>query len=218
MNKWNVFAKQNPYWYIDTNFNGDQKKFWQNGQEQADFIFETVGRYLQQTHTVSEIGCGLGRVLIPLSHRFSKAQGIDISDEMLKLLNSQSSKFNTSNITSFLPQMDWGQSRSDLVFSILTFQHINKWSKITNYINQTSKNLNYKGIAYFQFDTRPQTIFYKTKRKLPTFLKRKTWKNDIARIRRNRKNLVNQFKLNKLRIINELNPNTANNIFILQKR
>ncbi|MBT5338122.1 class I SAM-dependent methyltransferase [Candidatus Falkowbacteria bacterium] len=217
MTIWNTFAKTNPYYYIDTNYKGSEPRFWQNGIKQSSLIMEYVGSNLQQKRFVLEFGCGVGRVLLPMANNFEQAIGVDISSEMLKLLAQQALKQNKNNIESYSITENWHQHKFDLVYSILTFQHIKDYHIIESSIQQIADCLNKKGIAYLHFDTRRTNWRYKLKNRLPNWLLPKNNQPGIRRIRRDRKDLVKLFKKNKLKLIKELNPNSAHNFFILKK-
>ena len=197
MNQWNNFAKTNPYYYIDTNFKGESFEFWQRGIQQADLIMKNITKTLPQ-NTVLDFGCGLGRVLLPMSKYFTTSIGVDVSSEMIKLLN-QHAVNQKCTVKSYLTTENWQQHQYDLIYSVLTFQHIENFELIKNYIQQIAKNLNKGGIAYLHFDTRPENWFYKLKNKLPNWLLPRNHQPGIRRIRRNRKDLVKLFKKNKLK-------------------
>ena len=76
---------------------------------------QTIGelaKQLEHAKTVLDLGCGAGRILIPLAHLFPKTEffAFDISGEMLEGLKKSSLKDNLKNITLIegdFNQEDW---------------------------------------------------------------------------------------------------------------
>ena len=90
---------------------------------------------------VLEIGCGIGRLIVPLAdkHKQCDFYGFDISENMI----AQAPKRKNIDYTT--------KGRNlDLVYSILVFQHMSPEDKIKN-INLAAKLLKTKGVFYFQF-------------------------------------------------------------------
>jgi cyclopropane fatty-acyl-phospholipid synthase-like methyltransferase len=92
-------------------------------------------------NNVLEIGCGIGRLLGPLSDKYADCNfyAIDISDEMIKLAPKK------DNI-----KYQEVVNNLDLVYSMLVFQHIEHQEKI-NYVKLAYDNLKNGGNIYFQF-------------------------------------------------------------------
>ena len=82
---------------------------------------------LPAAKTILEVGCGMGRILKPLSTRFPRLIGLDVSSKMLDLAREY--------LVDALPKVDLGligpdgkypvsDGTVDLAFSIITFQHM----------------------------------------------------------------------------------------------
>lgn len=174
--------------------------------------------YIKNNDRALEIGCGIGRLTVSHALIFKEIRAIDVSEKMLKKLNSLAQQQGINNITTFLPDQEWDQPYSiNYAYSFLVFQHIENIITIKNYISGTSFALKKNGIAQFQFDTTPQTFLYKMKNNIPDFLLPKTYRSGIRQIRRNARELLNFFNESGLTLIEEFNTNTENHIFLLQK-
>lgn len=217
-NKWESFARENPYWYILAPFTGDLDAFWKSGRDQVQAILSEVQDLLKGHDTVIEIGCGVGRCLIPMSSRFRECIGVDVSETMLQLLEKYSQARGEGNkITRFFPHEPWHERKADFVFSVKTLYYIEDFAVIEDCISRVCRSLLGHGVAYLQFDTRPRTMAYGLRNKLPDFLLPKRWRRGIRRIRRDRAVLVRLFETHGLSVLQELNSNTAYHVFILGK-
>lgn len=96
---------------------------------------------------VLEIGCGVGRLLIPLSESYDAA-GIDISENMLRIAKERSTKptFKLSDGRS-IPFED---GSFDSVYCVAVFQHLNN-EGIEQYIEEVGRVLSKNGCVIFQF-------------------------------------------------------------------
>ena len=114
------------------------KIFWDNAAADPDVRYKYIADEWASTKTfldliennnkswnnVLEIGCGIGRLLVPLADKHNECNfyGIDISDEMISLAPKRNN-IKYQEVTDKL----------DLVYSMLVFQHIEHQEKI-NYI------------------------------------------------------------------------------------
>ena len=218
-NKWESFAKANPYWYLLAPFNGTIDEFWETGIRQAKEIFFEVKDFLHNHNTVIEIGCGAGRCLIPMGYYFNECIGVDISKKMLELLEKNAEKNGVRNgVKCFLPTAPWYEHKADFIFSVKTLPCIEDFDVIEDYICKIHESLYDDGLVYLQFDTRPKTLMYLVKNNLPDFALPKYWQRGIRRIRRDRA-LINQlFEKYGFSTIKEENKNTWKHIFLLTKK
>ncbi|MFQ5646727.1 MAG: SAM-dependent methyltransferase [bacterium] len=216
--RWESFARKAPLWYTCTDFRGDENEYWDSGKKQAERIVSAVKHRSGDADTVVEIGCGLGRILIPMSSYFSKCIGVDISETMLELLNKfAGEKGVRDKIETCLPDRRWYEHKSDFIYSFQVFQHVEDFEVISDYLEKISESLVSGGSAYLQFDTRPQTPIYRTKNKLPDFSLPKQWRKGIKSIRRKSDDIVLLLERYGLSIVKQKNAYTNNHIFILKK-
>lgn len=94
-----------------------------------------------------EIGCGVGRLAIPLSEKYD-VTGIDISQNMLDIAKKRSKKptFKLNNGLT-IPFKD---STFDSVYCVAVLQHL-KEAGVIMYIQEASRVLKPKGTFVFQF-------------------------------------------------------------------
>lgn len=224
MNKWQKFSEDNAEYYIltidgvDYSTEEGQKFFYESGKKHCAEMFGRIEHLLTEKDSVLEIGCGIGRILLPNAEIFKNASGVDISKGMLEKLMLNCKKRNLDNVTPFLSSEHWYKtSFYDYIYSFIVFQHIDEYSIIQDYIQKISKSLKISGVAQLQFDTRKADFAYSIRNNLPDFLLPKSQKKGIRRIRRNVDVLKNEFLKNGLKIISELGKNTSEHIFILRR-
>jgi len=103
---------------------------------------------------VLEIGCGIGRILIPMGKIFGNVTGIDISSEMVQLgqkhieniLNCQILENNGIDLSEF------PDNYFDFCYSFIVFQHIPDKKIVEKYISEVSRVL--KPNCLFRFQVR----------------------------------------------------------------
>ena len=101
--------------------------------------------------TVLEIGCGVGRLLAPISRHFTHAIGLDIAPNMLALAKQYPGQ--ASNIQLLLIENDMfpvADSSVDYIFSVIVFQHIYYREVIQRYLSETRRVLKARGLVRIQ--------------------------------------------------------------------
>ncbi|MGI0056358.1 MAG: class I SAM-dependent methyltransferase [Nitrosarchaeum sp.] len=147
----NKFTKStltpNEYWKKGNNI--INKILGDKDHESRKLIF---GKSDPQKMQVLEIGCGIGRILIPMSKIFGKVIGVDISPAMLKICKTKTQKY--SNIVLYENngvELDMIKDNSiDFCYSVVVFQHIPEKSIIQNYLKEIKRVLKTGGIFKFQ--------------------------------------------------------------------
>jgi glycosyltransferase involved in cell wall biosynthesis/SAM-dependent methyltransferase len=148
---WQARAVDNPlYWIAMTENEDDFKRLGNEAIEK--YIFNDVE--VDSDATVLEIGCGIGRLLLPIGEKFHKLYGVDISPRMIELSKqylSQFSHIHTSvNGGSDLAGFD--NDSIDFCFSFVCFQHIPDRKPIEDYIREAFRALTPGGVFKFQID------------------------------------------------------------------
>jgi ubiquinone/menaquinone biosynthesis C-methylase UbiE len=107
--------------------------------------------------TILEIGCGAGRMTLPLSRIFGHVDAVDISPEMIasaraSLRDHPNVGFHVNNGAdlSMFPR-----KRFDFALSAIVFQHIPKRALVENYIRETWRVLRPGSLFKFQVQGYP---------------------------------------------------------------
>ncbi|EDY81148.1 Methyltransferase domain family [Verrucomicrobiia bacterium DG1235] len=151
-------AAEDPLWTVlsDKSKKGgkwDPEEFYQSGEDCIRGLQERLAQIdiSLAGATALDFGCGVGRLTFPLSRRFEKAIGVDISKSMIDAANQNANRgkncqfiLNTENTLSFL-----SPESLDFAYSDIVFQHIApRYSK--RYFIEIAKALKPSGIFAFQ--------------------------------------------------------------------
>lgn len=127
---WNLRAREDFRNAIMSTVKGEkgEEEFRRTGVEDANIIASFFKGRNMSNWRVLEYGCGVGRLMEPLSRRFGKIHGIDISDEMVKLGRQrlQGSQFSFHVLEN--GGLPFSDGCFDLVYSMHVFQHMPKSS------------------------------------------------------------------------------------------
>ena len=154
---WNLRAKYDPFYFVRSIKNQSKGDFWQSGYFDRDSILEKdsvqkiLGKNFENTSAL-EIGCGVGRILIPMSEKFHKVVGVDISNEMIKIGKQKTKKqpnceFLVSNGKDLI---DLPSSFFNFCYSFIVFQHIPDKEIVKNYIKDVHRVLKPNSCFCFQ--------------------------------------------------------------------
>lgn len=123
---WNLRASEDFRNAIMSTVKGEkgEEEFRRTGVEDANIIASFFKERKMSDWRVLEYGCGVGRLMEPLSRRFGKIHGIDISDEMVKLGRQrlQGSQFSFHVLEN--GGLPFSDGCFDLVYSMHVFQHM----------------------------------------------------------------------------------------------
>ena len=224
---WEKFAQDDPYTYILTSLkSNDPAEFWRSGQR-------TVQQELLpliETHRITpgiamELGCGVGRLLFPLATHFREAVGADIAESMIQRAQRFARDNGVGNVSfctvagpeELLHRAGNYSGRINFLYSLLVFQHIPDLAMIEGYLHVIGVLLAENGIAYLQFDTRPESFAYHVRTRLPDFLLPRFWRKGIRRIRRYPEEIEKGVRNAGLEIAGELTPFTSYHRYIVRK-
>ena len=156
---WDVRAEKNAMYYIHS-INENEENFWKSGFDDRDNILgmhnEIYSKIIKSKNPknmeILEIGCGIGRILIPMGKIFGKVIGIDISKKMIELgdkyiqqtSNCKVFENNGSDLSMF------SDNTFDFCYSFIVFQHIPDKEIIKKYIREISRVLKPNCIFRFQ--------------------------------------------------------------------
>jgi SAM-dependent methyltransferase len=132
---WQILGKRDPYFAVLTEerFRRDQltneslDAFFQTGRDEAHSLLSDCERHLGSvpTRSVLEFGCGVGRLLIPMSGVFGQCVGVDVSDAMREEAANNCSRFNRANVDLMRSIDELGNSdKFSLIYSYTVLQHI----------------------------------------------------------------------------------------------
>jgi SAM-dependent methyltransferase len=224
--RWERFAEDNAYQYIKTDLaDGSHEAFWQSGETTVrEDLVPLLEEFQLSRDCGLEIGCGVGRLVLPLSQVFRRMIGIDISKGMIRRAQESARQRQITNaqfvaisepggLLAVLPQE---VGRVSFVYSLLVFQHIPDFQTIESYIAVIGQMLSQDGAAYLQFDTRVQTLPYYLKTALPDFVLPKYVRRGIRRIRRNPSEIEKTFVRHGLKVIQEKTPRSTDHRYLLR--
>lgn len=143
----------------------EERKYWVEAAGSDDPTFEMMAELDHETYTkehverlqselsirpsdrVLELGCGVGRLIYPLSRAYksSKFIGVDFSQELLDLAPESSNLEYVKNDGRTLPNKKFNKA-----YSMMVFQHIPK-DAVADYIDLIAEALPVGGLFYFQF-------------------------------------------------------------------
>ncbi len=155
---WNQRAKEDAYYYVAfVNPNQAEDGFHRSAAEvirdiegelhRLDALGEGVAR-----RRALEIGCGPGRLTLPLSCHFQEIYGVDISEEMIRIARERLQSVPNahflvnSGCDLALFEDDW----FSFVYSYIVFQHIPSKEIVLNYLREIQRVLVPGGITRFQ--------------------------------------------------------------------
>lgn len=224
--KWEQFAEKDPFTYIMTDLaNASHEIFWQSGEKTVrEEIFPLLDQTGVRRDLGLEIGCGIGRLLLPLCQAFREMIGVDISKGMVRQATDSACKQGITNARfvavaepdELLAAIPEAAGQVTFLYSLLVFQHIQDFHTIESYLAVVRKLLHSDGIAYLQFDTRRQTLAYRIKTAMPDFLLPKFWRRGVRRIRRKSSEIEAILARSGLQVVRELAPGTADHRYMVR--
>src|SRR5262245_10511125 len=224
---WDRFAETDPYTYILTDLrNGSLDEFWRSGRQVVHReILPLIRSRRISTGIAMELGCGVGRLALPLASSFQEVLGVDIAEAMVRRAKASARDQRVRNAhfcaiarpADLLRQMEKYGGRIDFLYSLLVFQHVSDFSVIDAYLGVIGGLLADTGTAYLQFDTRPQSVAYQLKSHLPDFILPRLWRKGIRRIRRSPRLLEQSIGKTGLKIVDQLAPSTDYHRYILRR-
>ena len=153
---WDRRARENAQHYIACGHSETDESFWASGRWDLEhLVLHDIE--LASTARALEIGCGLGRLLYPLSERIERVYGVDISGEMVVRARQALAERGNIEVFQTAGRLDrLPEASLDLVFSFIVFQHIPSKRAVVRYIREAARVLKGGGAFRFQVDGRPR--------------------------------------------------------------
>jgi SAM-dependent methyltransferase len=159
---WNDRARSDAYYYVASGRrHQNQEEFLSTGASIVPFLEATLNRVQTETapnaRRILEIGCGPGRLMLPLSRIVGEVHGIDVSDEMISLAQESLRDIpgahlytGTGSDLAPLPAAQF-----DYVYSFEVFQHIPSPAVVTRYLEEAVRVLKPGGVLCCQLRGAP---------------------------------------------------------------
>lgn len=160
---WNARARENAYYYVAL---GPRyltlDEFLSTATEvvlDLESELARLGPGDKRNRRALEIGCGPGRLLIPMSWNFGEVHGVDVSDEMIRraLRNVRAIPNAFPRPTAGIDLADFPDDWFDFVYSHAVFQRIPSREVVFNYLAESRRVLKSGGILRCQLNGLPAT-------------------------------------------------------------
>lgn len=156
---WDRRARENAPFYVCTTSADSPISFEASGERDLE-THVLDGLPVAPDWCVVEIGCGVGRLVKPLSRRVARVVGVDLSEEMLRRAREYCAGLpnvelhRTDGRLEFLPD-----GAFDFVFSHIVFQHVPRKAYVESYFRDAFRVLVPGGIFRVQVDGRARQVF-----------------------------------------------------------
>jgi ubiquinone/menaquinone biosynthesis C-methylase UbiE len=106
-----------------------------------------------------EIGCGPGRLILPMSRHFAEIHGVDVSDEMIARAKEKLKDVPNAHVhaTDGASLRLFENESFDFVYSYAVFQHIPSREVVFEYMSEINRVLKPGGLARLQFNGLPRS-------------------------------------------------------------
>ncbi|KAF0152403.1 MAG: type 11 methyltransferase [Ignavibacteria bacterium] len=172
-NHWERFGKIDPYFgvishdeYHKSNINDEiKKKFFETGDEYIKKLFSNIYKHIDPDFNPKmalDYGCGVGRVIIPLSKYTDFVTGVDVSKSMLEecRINCEQNNIVNYRLVEANHEFFRDSEKHDFIHSFIVFQHIPK-RRGELIFSSLIDRLTDKGIGVLHFTFAKKTIVRK---------------------------------------------------------
>ncbi len=156
---WERRARENAPFYICTTAAESAEAFAASGEK--DLAEQVVdGLPVSPGWSVLEIGCGIGRLLKPLSRRVARAIGVDLSEEMIRRGREYCADRDNVELRRTDGSLDFlRDGELDFVYSHIVFQHLPRKAYVERYFRESARVLKPGGWLRVQVDGRSRQFF-----------------------------------------------------------
>ena len=198
--------------------------YWKFGERLVDEeLLPMLQRFNVNRETALELGCGIGRLFIPMSRFFRKMVGVDISDGAIRRIAGFARRRGITNArfvtirdpAELLTAVPVVAGQLSFLYCFQVFPHIQDFTITETYLKAVTQLLMSDGIAYLSFDTRRQTPTYHAKTAMPDLLLPRCWRRGMRRIRREPSQIEGALAECGLLILEQLGRNTSDHRYVV---
>ncbi len=159
---WNRRAREDAYYYVAFAHPHQSTEDFQSTAGAALPMLEAELVRLSAADPRScralEVGCGPGRLMLPMSRHFAEIHGVDVSDEMIRIARELLSGVPgaRAHVNDGAGLAMFHDSYFDFAYSYAVFQHIPRKEVVLNYLREIGRVLKQGGIFRGQFHGLPQ--------------------------------------------------------------
>lgn len=150
---WDQAAEQDPYWFVSSygRFGTDRNldEFWESGWTIWSSIKRAIGYQPIPSHSVVEIGCGVGRLTRAISPDVGRIIALDVSEKMLAIArqaNLPNVDFRTAQCFTLAGIPD---QSVDLSLGYCVFQHLPYYGALRSYLGEMNRVTKPTGLMAF---------------------------------------------------------------------
>lgn len=153
---WNRRAREDAKYYVAFGRRRqDDEEFFATGRELARALARELERLPPgnaRARRALEIGCGLGRLMLPLAQYFGEIHGVDVSEEMVRLAREKLRGVPQAHVhlTGGADLAAFADDSFDFVYSYAVFQHIPSREVVFDYLREARRVLKTGGVFRFQ--------------------------------------------------------------------
>jgi SAM-dependent methyltransferase len=161
---WNRRAIEDAHYYAGFGRRGQSEAEFLSS---ADYVIEKLEPELarlsinanRRAWRALEIGCGPGRLMLPLSRHFGEIHGVDVSDEMVALARERLAGIPNAHVhrTDGAGLSKFADESFDFIYSYAVFQHVPDREVILDSLREIRRVLKPGGIFRGQFNDLPQS-------------------------------------------------------------
>ncbi len=159
--EWNRRAREDAYFYAGFERRQQQSdEFLTSAAATVAKLESEIARLPEnppQSRRALEIGCGPGRLMLPLSSHFGEIHGVDVSEEMVTLARENLEHIPHAQVhaTSGSDLAIFPDESFDFVYSYIVFQHIPEREIILTYLRESRRVLKAGGVLCCQMRGAP---------------------------------------------------------------
>jgi SAM-dependent methyltransferase len=156
---WNRRARSDARYYVAL---GRKSQTWEDFLSGAEDLVQGLKKELARISTTTptgerralEIGCGPGRLMLPLSVHFHEIHGVDVSERMVQLARQNLAGVGHAHVhaTGGTNLERFEDDSFDFAYSYAVFQHIPSREVVLRYLGETRRILRDGGVARMQFN------------------------------------------------------------------